>query len=430
MADLQNLLLFDAYLIRDGFSEDFLKDFSRYYTSISFADTPSFFHQDVRGKNFNKYFEQKKILFDNTGSDQLPTSGLYQADLIVKFGRSDAELYDTKWNLFDDSGSPTGTILVNLRAVRQTPSNSPFYYLPFDGLVGIEGSKLERNGYGLVFDVSEQEAFSVSRSAGIKTTQGPSSNPVQTVKVSRENALQNLNSRASQRGFVLDVESDTTDTGKKKMTFTPALATPILMKVTKEKTNDSFSAFYVIQESDQPKVTGSNLTYWTGAGRCRDFTGEIVATAFDEKPDRKATTSDVVDARDFAYAIDWPKALKAGSVYLKTVFYTPADGKFGLQSVSDNAVFWTPEEGEIKAVNLGGISGMPFNRQGTTDTDRITALDDLFDLVKQQAICVTNTGVRTSFWWNPKTIVEQKGKTGQSVMDVEKALVAGQSCVG
>jgi hypothetical protein len=330
--------------------------------------------------------------------------------------------------LFDESGSPIATVKVNLRAVRQTPSNSPFYYLPFDGLVGIEGSKLERNGYGLVFDVSEQEAFSLSRAAAIKTMQGPSSNPVQTVKISRDNALQNLNSRASQRGFILDVES--TGANQKTMLFTPALATPVLLKVTKEKTNDSFSAFYVIQESDQPKVTGSNLTYWTGAGRCRDFTGEIVATAFDEKPDRKAKETDLVDARDFAYALDWPKALKGGSVYLKTVFYSPADGKFGLQSFSDNAVFWSPEEGEQKAVNLGGIAGMQFNRQGTTDTDRITALDDLFNLVKQQAICVTNTGVRTSFWWNPKTIVEQKGKTGQSVSDMEKALVAGQSCIG
>ncbi len=428
LADLQNLLLFDAYLIRDGYSEDFLKDFSKYYTSISFADTPSFFHQDVQGKNLNKYFEQKQISFDNTGSNQLPTSGLYQADLIVKFGRSDAELHDGKWVLFDEGGSPTGTILVNLRAVRQTPSNSPFYYLPFDGLVGIEGSKLERNGYGLVFDVSEQDSFSVSRATGIKTTQGPSSNPVQVVKISRENALQNLNSRASQRGFVLDVES--TASNKKTMLFTPALATPVLMKVTQEKTNDSFSAYYVIQESDQPKVTGNNLTYWTGAGRCRDFTGEIVATAFDEKPDRKATENDVVDARDFAYAIDWPKALKGGNVYLKSVFYTPADGKFGLQAANEKALFWTPEEGEQKAVNLGGISGMGFNRQGTTDTDRITALDDLFDLVKQQAICVTNTGVRTSFWWNPKTIVEQKGKTGQSASDLEKSLTAGQSCIG
>lgn len=428
MQDLKELLMFDAYLIRDGFSDDFLKDFSRYYTSISFADTPSFFHQDVQRKNLNKYFEQKLISFDNTGSDQLPTSGLYQADLIIKYGRNDAELHNSEWKLFDESGSPIATVKVNLRAVRQTPSNSPFYYLPFDGLVGIGGSKLERNGYGLVFDVSEQEAFSLSRAAGIKTTQGPSSNPVQVVKVTRENALQNLNSRATQRGFVLDVES--TGANKKTMLFTPALATPVLMKITQAATKDSFSAFYVIQESDQPKVTGNNLTYWTGAGRCRDFTGEIVATAFDEKPDRKATENDVVDARDFAYAIDWPKALKGGNVYLKTVFYTPADGKFGLQAANDKPLFWTPDESEQKAVNLGGISGMAFNRQGTTDTDRITALDDLFDLVKQQAICVTNTGVRTSFWWNPKTMVEQKGKTDQSVSEIEKALVAGQSCIG
>ncbi|MBU0636174.1 hypothetical protein KKE06_04065, partial [Candidatus Micrarchaeota archaeon] len=419
--DLQDLLLFDAYIMQDGFSEDFLQDFSQYYNHISFSDAPAYFHQDPQG-SYNQFFDNGLIEFKQkfVNSNQLPTSGLYQADLLVEFGDG--------WKLFDSSGDPAGTVTVELLAVRQTPFNSPFYYLPFNGLVGLEGSRLNRQGYGVGFDVLEQDAFRISRQSDIDTLASTSSNPVHFVSVSQERALENLNSRASQRGFILDITNVTTN--QKNMLFTPALATPVLMKVNRVQTSEEFSAYYMLRESDIPATTGNTLTFWTGSGACRDFSGDIIASVFDEKPDRKTNEGDLVNGWEFAYAIDWEKAVKGGDVYLRTVFYTPAEKSYSLFSLSDNATLRTADQGEGESIELRGISDMAFNRKGTTDTDRITALDDLFTLVEQGAVCVTNTGVRTSFWWNPKTILEKEGSTDQSIAAIEQGLEAGSSCIG
>jgi len=56
LEDLETMAKFNAYLIQDGYSTDFFKDFANYYTSINFADTPSFFHLDSEGRNYNQYF--------------------------------------------------------------------------------------------------------------------------------------------------------------------------------------------------------------------------------------------------------------------------------------------------------------------------------------------------------------------------------------
>ncbi|MFH0954736.1 MAG: carboxypeptidase-like regulatory domain-containing protein [Candidatus Micrarchaeota archaeon] len=422
LQDLQDTISFDAYLIQDGYTEDFLKDFSQYYTNINFGDTPAYFNQDSQGKNYNKYFKDGLLVFRQKFSDsvQLPTSGLYRVDLTVKYGPN--------WDLFDSTGTPIGSVRVDLLAARQTPFNSPFYFLPFDGLVGIEASQLNRQGYGTGFDVNPQDAFSISRNSAIQTLAGQFSNPIQTATVSRTGSLEELNSRPSNRGFILEITS--TGLTSKQIRFTPTIATPVLLKISQPITEKKFSAFYSVLENQIPTTTGNSLSFWTGAGTCRDFSGDSVVSAFEEKPDRKTTQSDRLEAWQFSYALDWSKAVIGGDEYLKTVFYTPTNSAFALNTQSGNVVFSTADQTGLPAVDLQGIQNMPFNRKGQTETDRITALDDLFSLVENGQVCVTNTGSRTAFWWNPKTIYDQVGNTGASISQVEQALASGSTCLG
>ncbi|MFH0954839.1 MAG: carboxypeptidase-like regulatory domain-containing protein [Candidatus Micrarchaeota archaeon] len=421
---LESLLNFDAYLIQDGFSTDFVKDFSDYYTQLNFSDTPSFFFDGSNGANQFKFFSGQKISFRQkfTTAKTMPTSGLYKINLIADFTKQD------RWQFFDTANKPSADISIDLLAFKQTADNSPFYYLPFDGLVGLNGNRLNRQGYGTAFTVSENQVFFISRKTGIATVPDSGSVPNQTVKINRSSSLAALNSQPSRRGIILDVQSK--NESQKQLDFSPSIATPVLLKISQAATSKPFSVFYDIRNAQVGETTGDTLAFWTGAGACRDFSGSMVTEVFSEKPDRKATKNDHFDAWKNAYAIDWEKAAIGGDEYLKTVFYTPVNSAYALNSQSQNAVIGTPDQEFQPSVDLQGIQNMPFNRKGQTETDRITALDDLFSLVENGQVCVTNTGQRTRFWWNQKTLYQQTGNTNKNIQNIEDGLQSLTSCIG
>ena len=417
---LHELLYFDAYLIQDGYTSDFRQDFAHYFSNVSFADTPSFFNQDPTGHNWSKYFSLEGITFTQkfTENDQLPTSGLYRVETVADFKNDD-------WAFFDGQ-TLNASINVGLLALQQSSLNSVFYYLPFDGEVGTEGQSLDRQGYGTGYEIANHQAVQISRQSGITTLANAGSNPVQVVEVSTGGSFDSLNAFASQRGFILDIENK--DLTKKVLRFTPSLATPILLKVTQGATPEPFGAFYTIRNADIPQNLGQSAAYWSGAGACLDFSGNLVADAWDFRPDRKAQSSDRIPNWTISYGIDWSAAETAGDVFLKTVMYSPLNGRFSINAASDNVLIATPDQPFGKAQDLAGVSTMAFNRQGTTAQDRITALDDLFELVFEQKVCVTNTGIRSSFWWNPKTVFNQAGGSGSSISDIEATLQSGKTC--
>jgi hypothetical protein len=55
-------------------------------------------------------------------------------------------------------------------------------------------------------------------------------------------------------------------------------------------------------------------------------------------------------------------------------------------------------------------------------------MQDVFDLVAEKKICVSNSGVKTEFFWNPQTIYNQTSQT--SITAETNGLVAGESCLG
>jgi hypothetical protein len=418
-AALHDLLFFDAYLIQDGYSEDFRNDFSRYY-SDALLDAPPYFAKDPTGANWSRFFDTGALSIEQkfTGERALPTSGLYHVDTVADFG-------DT-WDFFSSDGTPAAQVSIELLALRQSGLNNVFYYLPFDGMVGMQGAALERQGYGIGYDIVNNEQVVLSRQTGVTTLSDAGSNPVQRVTVSSTQSFDSLNAFASTRGFLLDIQNS--DTATKSLRLTPTLATPVLLKVHNAATPEPFGAFYTLRNSDIPQNLGGTAAYWSGAGACLDFSGNLVADAWDYRPDRHAVSSDHVNGWQFAYGVGWPKADTPGDVYLKTVIYSPVTGAYSLNAASDNVTIATPDASFRNAVDLRGISNMAYNRAGNTASDRISAIDDLFELVKAQQVCVTNTGVATSFWWNPKTVYSACGSTGSSIADLEATLQSGRTC--
>ena len=62
-------------------------------------------------------------------------------------------------------------------------------------------------------------------------------------------------------------------------------------------------------------------------------------------------------------------------------------------------------------------------------SSNVTELRELFELVENGDICVTDAGAKTAFWWNPKSLYETEGSY-TSISDFEKSLVADQTCIG
>jgi len=98
---------------------------------------------------------------------------------------------------------------------------------------------------------------------------------------------------------------------------------------------------------------------------------------------------------------------------------SPAEGKLSFSTMDG-------ENGT--SVHLGGLAGMPKNSKSNNDT--VTELNDVFGLVREGQVCVTDSGDKSVFYWNPLSVYSKAGSSGKSLDDYEATLVAGQSCIG
>lgn len=418
--DLTEMTHFRAYLVQDGFGPDFREDFAEFYTSSSFFDAPYWFADNPDGR-LASYFADSDAMTMGvryTLDDQLPGPGIYQVDIGITYENGG-------WSLYDAYGKPNAEILVQFYKVKDPSPDSIFYYMPLDGYVGLD-SVNGRQFYGTNYINIDKPVAIVADPELLTTTELIGSNSFTLLTTELEQDFKSINSVAADRGFLMDIFEQAPY--NIKMDFSPNYATPVALKMTQPKSDEPFSAYYELRESGRPVETGSNLTFWDGMGQCLDYSGVPVAEAFDFSPDREANDTDPLSNWQFAYAMDWGKADYVGDVYLKSVFYTPVERLYSLKAVKPESLrFLTPNLNQQQSVELNGIVGMKYNSvSGLTSVDK---LSDLFELVEDQFVCVTNSGTRTAFWWNPKTLYEKAGAYS-SVREIEEGLVADQSCIG
>ncbi len=418
---LRKLLHFKAYLMKDSYSEDFQKDFADFYITKGFYNAPAWFADDPGGK-FADYFADRFYLnFTRryVDSDQLPNAGLYDIVLDIDFISGD-------WELFDVYGEPNAKIDVEFYLTKAAYPNSIFYYLPFNGNVGAESAD-GRQGYGVNYENFDDPVLVLGTGDLVETGEIYGSTPAMRLNTEVVEDFKQINATAANRGFLLSIE-ESSEVNQRDLAFYPNYATPAVLKMSHTKTDKPFAAFYELRESGSPLETGSNLTFWEGMGQCLDYTGVPVVEAFDFKPDREAIKEDNLPNWQFTYAADWPKADYAGDVYLKTVFYTPISRVYTLKSIQPEELrFIAPNSIESQSVELNGIMGMPHNSVFAQAS--VNSIQDVFDLTEAGHVCVINTGTRTAFWWNPKTLYETRGDR-TSIKDLEMSLVAGQNCIG
>ncbi|MEK6902454.1 MAG: hypothetical protein AABX02_02600, partial [archaeon] len=415
---LNNLTHYDAYLIRDGYSADFQNDFRDFYTNTAFADAPTWFKSTGPGASvFSHFYGTDHLKFTNKYFDDptLPAAGKYHIDIDAIFADD--------WRFFTPEGTPKAGIGVSFYHLENPIPNSPFYRLPFDGMVGVENSTFNRVGYGMEYVNSESQAVSVNDSL-VQTYTGEGSTPITKLSTQVKDDLHTLNSVPSSRGNLLEVTSLTTGENS-DLVFTPSLATPVMMKVTHGVDTQPFSIYYHADAGNVPQDTGDTFTFWEGAGNCYDYSGVPIYEKFNFAPDRAATQEDKLTNWPYLYAVDWEKSLANGDAYLRTIVYTPPHTPYTLQVEGGGAKLFTSNNKNPSSVQaLDGISTLTYDNASSA----IDSIQDVFDLVSEGKICVSDSGVNARFFWNPETLYKQTSQT--SISAETNKLKAGKTCVG
>lgn len=398
--ELLQLVNFRAHLMQDRFSPDFYTDFDRYATKVSFFDAPTYYLNEADGlKHFFK--DRQHWVVKREGSDPapegyiLPGPGIYDVTLDINF--------DTQDMKFFKNGEPDAVVNILVEKTNTTEDTSPFYSMPFNGLVGTDDGQ-GRVGYGVNFS-GEKIVVNDEASAQLTTTDIPDSTPVASVQTSKTDAYTILNS--TERGDVLTVTKNASNALSVK--WSPSFATPVLMKIGGNHAQSDVYAYYSVGVNNDTSQSyiGVQGNPWYGVGpNCRDFSDKSLFDSYNRKYDTSAINADcalVGPQENTSYGFEWcENTIHTGNVYLKTVFYTPQSGE---SQISRTA--WKDEMSFIgegitgASIPLVGTNAIPQNSPG----DELSSIEDVLNLVSDRAVCVRNTGAKTEFFWNPKEVL-------------------------
>ncbi|MFA5125772.1 MAG: N-acetylmuramoyl-L-alanine amidase [archaeon] len=142
----QKLVKTYAFLKEDGFSEDFFSDFKKSLSEKIF-EAPEWF----KGKNgLGEFFSGKiKIV-----PEKITNPGLYQViSYFESANQPDLDASSPEGKLLSETlkeqmffdGKPNGTIIIELKKIKDAESVAPWLRIPVDGSLGLDG---HRNGYG------------------------------------------------------------------------------------------------------------------------------------------------------------------------------------------------------------------------------------------------------------------------------------------
>ncbi len=387
-SELYNTINFGAYLTKDAFTDDFLRDFKSYYETQVFTKL-----------SVNPF---DKEVFDYI------TSGNYK--IKKKFlGTNDFQpgLYDVWINIdspnrFQVVDGNTTTIEIVLLLVKSPSVDSPLYRMPFDGPLGEVGG---RQGYGSTYTNTNDEQVAISTTGGeVNTFESGSSNGVTSVTVVTQTNFDAVNSSVGTRGQVAAI---TNSGNEATIALTPTYAIPVIAKYTLNGTSGNMA--FSVTNTNTAVTTGGNLSYWTGAAKSKDFYGSNAVEAYNNSPDYKLSK-----LSDIAYGFEFNDASRSGNMYLKTLLFVPANdsSQYLLNAEDPGVSFWTPNTEFTSSVQLNGINAMNYNSaSGSVTTPYINSLEGLFNAVSEGKICVSSDGSDTSFWWNPAVLENTSGST-------------------
>lgn len=409
---------FNVLLMTDSFNQNFRDNFTQYYTSAAFADTPSWFGSE--GDGFKKYLggtASGHLVFT---PDSVSRPGKYRVFIDLAGGTQ----------FFAADHSPALTITIGFMPL-PTPNSinmdNALYYLPVDGGV-TDSATTNRNGYGIgtgtetgtIIDVPFKTDFgSLQASGGLRSVAG------QTLSAFAQTNLRDNRGRILQVKLVFegdDPKQLVKAAEPSIVLYAPIMATPVAIKIPENESlidGTHFAKYEIVNAS--PPSENQELTGWTGLAAsqrnaadppCSDFVGNPLASKVNDAP----TGEGAVRALSFLKETisSQPKFLVFGSV-----FYAPRqDSVPGLKTLQDGLQLLTPNEATTNpsaSVSLNYTDDPSKFSYYSAHGLRIAYLQDLMDIVNanQNAdtgpICMVTKkqmdggkvkSIETVYYWN------------------------------
>jgi len=404
------LLTYKAFLMKDGFTKDFLEDFEEYATQKAFLNI-----DEMTKEKISQLIANNKLVFrplsgesTNTEGYKLPYAGYYNVTIELQFNET------SNYDLFENQSilnSNLDKIVIYFELISQ--ENNPFYNMPLDATVGVNDQGIiDRIGYGVDYS-GDAIWFKNSPVDGIllEPTLRSNSTPIVSLNMAVEQDVDTLN--GAMRGTILRIVPKATSFGV-TYDLTRYLSVPASVDLTLNKETDGDAyAFYTISFNNEgPFTAGNSFILWSlickdDSFNCESFSGL--------KPTDEMYVQDIIGAsskapvgqlKGKAYGLFWDKdsiikdnahtnATYRGLLYMPEIY---SQGSLDIVVASD------------KVVNSRGLSvtSLTFNKAPYAEPK--ADIQGLINQIEQENICVTfesgNAGIR--FWWNPAKVLEMK----------------------
>jgi len=368
-SEISNLTQFHSYIIADSFTGDFQQDFASYFIE-DFAQAPDYFRN-----YWHKYFENPERLVFN--SQQLE-AGIYKISIDFDFEQSN-------WDFFDSAGEPIATINISFEKQSNPFPDSIFYHIPFNGSVGLS-SENGRQGYGIGYSGETITISEIESGQLVSSIESSGAKMFATSKVSdfKKTNLEN-------RGNLLSINLPLSSTGS--IYLAPSYANPVLLKISEKESRAE--AFYHILKN-QERIEGLSYgSLWTGVASsfedCKDF---YEASLFRNRQDSPPLAGSCASQSSESLGFRW-NSVQPGTLFLETVFYVPDSGSFILSNScrQTDSVFYSIQDGPADNIMLNyGVAP--------------DSISQVFELVKQEKVCVSTSPESTDFWWNEQEVLK------------------------
>ncbi|MFH1239736.1 MAG: hypothetical protein V1672_00805, partial [Candidatus Diapherotrites archaeon] len=394
---------FNAHLIKDGYTQDFREDFDDYMIIKGFLAADSFYRSTNNSPGLREFFvDPDHFKFNYYGAPHNSIdAGKYYVTINIEFD-------GPGWDFFDEQGNPEAIITVSMQELHAPEPESPFYYLPFDGLIGID-SENGRQGYGVNYIQDSPETLLITDSTNkqpIITTNIANSTPATGawVNAKYEDDFEELNK--NNRGVVLNVRKTGDETD---IVFSPSFATEVEMTIDANKQRDAY-VFYTIYTDNEAQSNMSNMLAWDGVSGLdaenNDFLGGSVLENYDSTYDKHGINAECtpLGGEDLtSYGFEWCDRKYSGSMTLETVVFTSQKKSSNMKVVA------AADDAKLIINNSTVIIG---NLTGTGDgKTAITSVEKVLEMVKEDKLCVigSDSKVETQFFWNPEKVFDMTG---------------------
>lgn len=414
--DKEGTIPFKATLISDNFSDDFFSDFDLWATSNA-LQTPTDYTNSSKYDLVRKYFAEGLInvnVFDKSGGTSgtaIEVPGWYDVNANVE--KESLELNFTLRQTSSDLEGITGL------------QDSAFYYIPFDGEIGLKEGKFQRNNYGSSFDVIFPRGNYKINEIGFSIFSSDNLNGFKTLQAIQFDDFTSLNENFY-KSALLEAAIDTSNL--RTIKFYPSTPTPLIMQANLNRTGNSL-IYYSIWNSPEERreaVESETLISWAGLGEdCVDFSGNSIKG--NTYSDEKADSSDELMIQDSenAFKLYWP-ATKTGKSFFSSVVYFPVNAPLSYLKIIP---FKNPDSNPFKVTLYSDASySNPENPQQNliplnSSSFNLDSLKDLFDLVDEGYACFKNTGNFSFIVWNKEKIIEEAGIESEFDLDIDSECI-------